>query len=98
VPPRFNNQTQQFKINKWRVSASTENSPVSNVIHLNLKKVQVNLQKDYLQVTLILYSGVELIFRIECAIDALNLSVSMIEKLWRPFYHSSKLIPSITYY
>jgi hypothetical protein len=67
VPPPFNNQTQQFKLNKWRVSASIENSPVYIVIQLNLKKVQVNLQKDYLQVTLILDSGVELIFRIECA-------------------------------
>jgi hypothetical protein len=55
-----------------------ENAPVYNVIQLNLKKVQVNLQKEYLQVTIILDSGVELIFRIECAIDALSLSVSMI--------------------
>jgi len=58
------------------VSISIENAPVHNVIQLNFKKIQVNLQKDYLQVIVILDYEFELIFRIECVFDALSLSGS----------------------
>jgi hypothetical protein len=62
VPPC---QMQGEKV--FRVSYSTKNAPVYNVIQPNFKKVQLNLQKIYIcKETIILDFGVELIFIIEC--------------------------------
>jgi hypothetical protein len=82
--PHFNNHTQPF--NKWRVSTSSDNAPIYNVIQLNLKKVQQNLQKDYLQVTIILDSRIELIFRIECVMDAL---IRVLNHKWQHVHAST---------
>jgi hypothetical protein len=52
------------------VSSSTENAPYGkfNSTQLDFKR-QVNLQKDYLQVTMNHDSKIELLFKFECVVD-----------------------------
>ena len=68
--------------NDSRVSGSTENAPYDkfNSTQLDFKR-QVNLQKDYLQVTMNLDSEVELLFKFECVVDAFESSSPLIMSL-----------------
>jgi hypothetical protein len=46
-----------------------------------ISKIQVNLQNDYLQVTINVDSEVELIFKFECIVDAFESSSPLIMSL-----------------